>query len=111
MLQQNNFQGPPGANECRCANPDAPAPGGAARALTMCVELKPRANTDIAGQDVACGGQPFCKVCGGADAVRGACQAAANCVAFTFSAAEGCGYLKTGAANARGRSGWVAYMR
>jgi hypothetical protein len=35
--------------------------------------MQPKVNMDISGNDIACQGNQFCKVCGGLDAVKNGC--------------------------------------
>jgi hypothetical protein len=43
--------------------------------------------------------------------LRDACAGRGDCVAFTYDPAGKCGYLKGGTSGAKGRGGWVAYLR
>jgi hypothetical protein len=64
-------------------------------------------NTDIKGSDIACNGQPFCKVCGSIEAVGSACfSRGPACQAFTYQPQAKCGYLKVSKKPASPREGW-----
>ena len=106
VLIKGNFQGPPGsAPACRCKDPAQSQTSGAPAPVAF--DALP--NTDIPGDDLACNGQAFCKVCGGVGAVQSACSKNGQCAGFTYSAGEACGYLKAKAPPFR--SGWAAYRR
>lgn len=118
VLTQSNSQAPPSGEQCRCKGA---MPGGGSMPttkpvqnlspLSVCVTLTPRYDVDLQGADVQCDGQSYCKVCGGVDAVKGACLSKPRCVAFTFEQATGCGYLKTSADSRNTRAGWVSFTR
>ncbi|KAF8061404.1 hypothetical protein HT031_004495 [Scenedesmus sp. PABB004] len=114
VLVQSNFQGPPTNTECRCEGPSVSGGGGgstpAFAPVSMTVELKPKSDMDIPGNDIACNGASFCKVCGSLDAVKSACASRGRCVAFTWDVAGKCGYLKA-AGSLAGKRGWVAFTR
>lgn len=74
-------------------------------------QFKAAEGSDVKGHDIPCGGQPFCRVCGGESAVRARCAATKGCAAFTYGAQEKCGYLKSSAAGVTARGGWVTYTR
>jgi hypothetical protein len=44
--------------------------------------MNPKENMDISGNDIACGGNQFCKVCGGLDAVKNGCNGDNRCVEY-----------------------------
>jgi len=50
---------------------------------------------DHAGDDIACNGAPFCKVCGSMVQMAMACNANKACAGFTVEPGGKCGYLKT----------------
>ena len=64
---------------------------------------------DIKGSDLACNGQPFCKVCGRIEDVGSACLKRSDCQAFTYHDAEKCGYLKASKRPAVFRLGWTIW--
>lgn len=118
VLTQGNFQGPPPSSaECRCANTVAAPSGGSQGAtkplqVSSSVTLKPQADKDMAGNDISCSGQSFCKVCGGLESVRAACaKQQPGCKALTFNPLEGCGYLKKASGALASRQGWVTYVQ
>ncbi|KAF8066336.1 hypothetical protein HT031_002660 [Scenedesmus sp. PABB004] len=110
VLVQGNSQGPPGSTECRCSNPSVGTTPSAVVPVSMTVQLKPKADMDIPGNDIPCDKNAFCMVCGTLTDVKDACAARGRCVAFTWDAVNQCGYLKAGAGVA-GKRGWTAYVR
>lgn len=48
--------------------------------LQICSSMNPKVNMDISGNDIACSGQSFCKVCGGLPAVSDGCMKESRCV-------------------------------
>lgn len=106
VLTQSNTQGPPGPTECRCPNAQGPQ----LQVLQACISMKPRADMDISGQDIACKSNQFCQVCGSVEEVKNACMQDNRCVAFSYEQSTSCGYLKT-APFYKERKGWVAYTR
>jgi hypothetical protein len=74
--------------------------------------------TDIAGSDIPCAGEKFCRVCTTfgslpADEVlpklKDLCDYRPGCAAIAYSPADGCGYLKSSKGPAKARKGWSVF--
>ena len=74
-------------------------------------------NADIPGDDIQCGQKdtdgklyPYCFICGGIDTVADACNANAECTAFSVPQYSTCGYLKKGTGIQYPNGGFSAYV-